>query len=134
MGSIPGWGTKIPHATWHLIPSVTTSETAHCNKGTEQPRNRFKKNFFNKVSTIKNFLKYLCHKTYQFTTPPSSEVKGTTQEMSLRKAAENAEWGHRGNSSGVGCYGEGEKRGTSTLAGSGGPVQKNQDRVKRKPG
>ena len=43
--------------------------------------------------------------------------------MSLRKAVENAEWGHRGNSSGVGWYGEGEKRGTSTLAGLGGPVQ-----------
>ena len=29
VGSIPGWGTKIPHAAGQLIPRVTTTETAH---------------------------------------------------------------------------------------------------------
>ena len=139
VGSTPGWGTKIPHATRHLIPCVATSETTHWNKDTEQPKYRLKKIFLNKVSTIKNLKKYLCHKTYQSTTPPSSEVKGTTQEMSLRKGAEKAEWGHRGDSWQVGCCGEGaeegEKRGTSTLAGSGGPMGLEEPgQSKRKPG
>ena len=26
MGSIPGWGTKIPHAAGHLGPGATTTE------------------------------------------------------------------------------------------------------------
>ena len=31
-GSIPGLGTKIPHATEQLNPYTTTTEAKHCNK------------------------------------------------------------------------------------------------------
>ena len=31
MGSIPGWGTKIPHATGQLNPRATTTEPANHN-------------------------------------------------------------------------------------------------------
>ena len=30
--SIPGWGTKIPHAAGQLSPRTTTTELAHLNK------------------------------------------------------------------------------------------------------
>ena len=32
VGSIPGWGTMIPHATGQLSPSTTSREPACCNK------------------------------------------------------------------------------------------------------
>ena len=33
MGSIPGWGTRIPHATGQLSSAVTAREKpAYCNK------------------------------------------------------------------------------------------------------
>ena len=31
IGSIPGWGTKIPHATGQLSPHTTTTEPTHHN-------------------------------------------------------------------------------------------------------
>ena len=31
VGSIPGWGTKIPHASGQLSPRVTTIELARLN-------------------------------------------------------------------------------------------------------
>lgn len=31
-GSIPGWGTKIPHAKEQLSPRATTREPTHSNK------------------------------------------------------------------------------------------------------
>ena len=44
VGSIPGWGTKIPHALGHLSPSATTREVytpnrepKHCKKDPGQP-------------------------------------------------------------------------------------------------
>ena len=30
-GSIPGWGSKIPHAAGHLSLHTTTTELAHLN-------------------------------------------------------------------------------------------------------
>ena len=30
-GSIPGWGTKLPHATGQLSPRAATTEPAHPN-------------------------------------------------------------------------------------------------------
>ena len=30
-GSIPGWGTKIPHAAGQLSPHATTTEPTHLN-------------------------------------------------------------------------------------------------------
>ena len=32
MGSIPGWGTKIPHTTGQLSPQVTTRESMSHNE------------------------------------------------------------------------------------------------------
>ena len=37
MGSIPGWGTKIPHAGEELSPRDTTTELAHLNKRAHVP-------------------------------------------------------------------------------------------------
>ena len=34
-GSIPGWGTEIPHTTGQLSPRATTTEPAH--SGTHEP-------------------------------------------------------------------------------------------------
>ena len=34
-GSIPGWGTKIPHASKQLSPYITTKEALTCRK--EEP-------------------------------------------------------------------------------------------------
>ena len=31
VGLIPGWGTKIPHATGQLSPHATTTEFVHLN-------------------------------------------------------------------------------------------------------
>ena len=31
VGSIPGWGTKIPHAVGQLSPCATTTEPRHHN-------------------------------------------------------------------------------------------------------
>ena len=31
VGSIPGWGTKIPHAVGQLSPHTTTTEPSHHN-------------------------------------------------------------------------------------------------------
>ena len=32
VGLIPGWGTKIPHATEQLSPYVITRESVQCNE------------------------------------------------------------------------------------------------------
>ena len=38
-GSIPGWGTKIPHATVQLILHATTTELACLNERAHVPQN-----------------------------------------------------------------------------------------------
>ena len=38
VGSIPGQGTKIPHATGQLSPRATTTEPAHLNERAHVPQ------------------------------------------------------------------------------------------------
>ena len=38
VGSIPGWGTKIPHAAGQLSPRATTTELVHHNERVRVPR------------------------------------------------------------------------------------------------
>ena len=40
MGSVPGQGTKISHATGQLSPCTTTRESERSNKDTVQPKKR----------------------------------------------------------------------------------------------
>ena len=37
-GSIPGWGTKIPHATRQLSPHTTTTELGYLNERARVPQ------------------------------------------------------------------------------------------------
>ena len=37
-GSIPGWGTKIPHAAGQLGPLITTTEPAHIKERAGMPQ------------------------------------------------------------------------------------------------
>ena len=37
---IPGWGTKIPHATGQLCPCATTREAVPCNERSRVPQLR----------------------------------------------------------------------------------------------
>ena len=40
MGSVPGQGTKLSHATGQLSPCTTTRESERSNKDTVQPKKR----------------------------------------------------------------------------------------------
>ena len=40
MSSIPGWGTKIPHATGQLNPHSATRDSVRCNRRSHVPQLR----------------------------------------------------------------------------------------------
>ena len=40
LGSVPGWGTKIPHAAGQLSPRITTTEPTRRNEDPTQPKNK----------------------------------------------------------------------------------------------
>ena len=71
VGSIPGQGTKIPHATKQLSPCITTREPIHCNK--------------DPAAKLLQSCPTLCNP--RDSSPPASPVPGILQARTLKWVA-----------------------------------------------